>query len=548
MNRQQRRKLEKQNNKSGGLPVVQNSAPAAPPQGRIEEGVQLYNAKQYSVAESIFRDITASYPAHAHSFFLLGAILEAQGNRVEAIAAYEQATAKNPANGDYHNNLALLYESSGAPDRAIISFEKSIQVNPQNFIARYNLGNTLTRLDRPEQAIEHYQSACALDPNQHELHMTLAATLISLHHYEDAIVSLEKAKVLNPSHAPAHHGLGNCYKYLHQPEKSILHFKQAIELEPENASHQYALAFPLLLSGRIQEGLDGYETRFQNSVVARQFSQPAWDGKSDLSGQTILVWAEQGLADTVKWASAVPKIIANAGHCIIECQPKLASIMQRSFPHADVREEDFSNDLTREDIDTHIPMGSLYHRFHSHLDLENPIDAYLIPDPQLTQFWKDQLTSLGDGLKIGISWASPHITRKRAALYTQLMEWIPILKTPGAHFVNLQCMNYEEDLKNLHDTTGLSVHNFEDLDTFHDIEAATALIKNLDVVISIDTAVGTIAAAAGTPIWQLTWRQNHWNTLINSLRGPNVTYFYRETQEPWDNAINAAVQQLADFK
>ncbi len=548
MNRQQRRKLEKQNKKSRRSPVVQNSATASPPQERIEEGVQLYNAQQYPNAETIFRELTSSFPTHAHSYFLLGAVLEAQGNKFEAKAAYEKAVTLNPANGDYHNHLALLYDSSGDPDRAISAFQKTIQVNPQNFMAYYNLGNTLSRQGNIEDAIKCFQSACALNPKQLEAHLNLANSLQAVNRIDEAIASFKNVLGLNPSYAAAHHGLGTCLRYLDQMGDSIIHCRQAITLAPENASYRYGLTFPLLASGEVREGLDAYEYRFQNSVVPRIFSQPLWDGASDISEQTILIWGEQGTGDVVIWASAVSEVISKARHCIIECHPKLVELLDRSFPRAEVIPEDPARDAIRTDIDTHVPIASLFHRLRPDLSAGLSPAAFITADRNRIDFWENRLRELGPGTKVGISWSSPHMTPKRAPNYTDLAEWAPILETPGMTFINLQCMNYEDDLKTAQKSLGVTIHDFEYLDLFHDIEGIAGLTTTLDLVISVATGVAPIAAALGTKVWQLTWRQSPWSNFLLSPRGPDVTYFYRDTLDSWDDVIAEVAGQLAILK
>jgi tetratricopeptide (TPR) repeat protein len=546
MNRQQRRQQEKQKKRNGRSKVSTPARPVAA-QRRLEQGVELYTANRFSEAEAVFREITKAYPDIAHAFFLLGATLEAQGRIKDCISEYESATIKAPQNDTYLNSLALVCEQQGDDERAIELFQKAIQVNPESLLGHYNLGNSYYRKNQNDKAIGCFQKAVSINPKQLEPHINLSTALQKVNRLVEAVDSFRNVLALDPTNASAHHNLGNCHRYLDRPEDAITHHRQAIELKPGNAKYRYGLAFPLLACGQIQEGLDAYEYRFQGTVEPRRFSKPLWDGRSDLTDQTILIWGEQGVGDVVIWASGVTEIISRAKHCIIECHPKILGLLQRSFPDAEVREETPEPDEDRADIDTHLPIASLFQRLRPDLSAGLSPDAYIKADPERVEFWRTRLAELGPGLKVGISWASPHATAKRAPNYTDLTEWASILQTPGVDFINLQCMDYKNDLNHIRDTLGITVHNFEDLDLFHDIEGISGLVTALDLVISVATGVAPISAALGTKVWQLTWRQSPWSNFLLSPRGPDVTYFYRNTMEPWDGAIKEVAGHLAEL-
>ena len=95
----------------------------------------------------------------------------------------------------------------------------------------------------------------------------------------------------------------------------------------------------------------------------RHFLKPLWDGKQSLKGKRILIWSEQGIGDTLNCASRLPLITSQAKYIILECQEKLVPLLKRSFPNIEVKPEDKSLDLERDDFDMHLPMGSLYRNF-----------------------------------------------------------------------------------------------------------------------------------------------------------------------------------------
>ena len=143
------------------------------------------------------------------------------------------------------------------------------------------------------------------------------------------------------------------------------------------------------------------------------------DGKRILFG-TI------GVGDIINWSSVLALVTDRAEHCILECQEKLVPLLKRSFPNVEVKPEDRSLDITRDDFDYHLPMGSLYRHFIDEIIENDKPDAYLIPDPDRVNYWRDRLNSLGKGPYIGISWKSS-ICHPLGYQIIHLSEWSQIL-------------------------------------------------------------------------------------------------------------------------
>ena len=182
-----------------------------------------------------------------------------------------------------------------------------------------------------------------------------------------------------------------------------------------------------------------------------------WDGTTDLSDQTILLWREQGPQDVTIWASGISQIVAQAGLCIVEVQPKLVPLFTRTFPEAVVRVEDSSSQAKSTDFDFHLPLGSLFLCLYP--NIEPTTASYLIPDPERVSFWQKRLAELGSGPYVGISWKSPVITPARAPNYTRIEEWLPVFEDRDVLFVNLQCGDYKNDLAIAKRDFGVIVHN-----------------------------------------------------------------------------------------
>ena len=282
----------------------------------------------------------------------------------------------------------------------------------------------------------------------------------------------------------------------------------------------------------------------QRSVTTATFSQPLWDGEKSLNGKRILLWSEQGIGDTINWSSYLSLVTSQAEHCILECQEKLVPLLERSFPNVEVKAENKSLDLKRNDFDFHLPMGSLYKNFIEEISQNAKAEAYLVPDPVRVNFWRKRLNSLGNGPYIGISWKSSDMSPTRLPNYAPISEWSPILAIPDVTFINMQYKDFADDLTKMQDELGVTVHNFDDLDHYNDIDDVAALSAALDIVVSNKTTVPFISAGVGTPTKLANWRQSTWNNVLLNPVGPSVEIFERNTWEPWDNVFSLIAEDI----
>ena len=244
------------------------------------------------------------------------------------------------------------------------------------------------------------------------------------------------------------------------------------------------------------------------------------------------------------WSSCLSLVTSQAKHCILECQPKLVPLLKRSFPDVEVKAEDRSLDQQRDDFDFHLPMGSLYKNFIQKISTINNTDAYLVPDPNKVDYWRKRLKSLGNGLYIGISWKSANMDIKRLPIYATISELYPVLKLPDVIYINLQYTDFANDLTKIKKELGVTIHNFDDLDHFNNIDDVAALCAALDMVVSTKTTVPLISAGVGKSTKLANWRQSPWNNILLNPPGPSVDLFERDTWEPWNNVFNLIAKDI----
>ena len=459
------------------------------------------------------------------------------GSPEEAKRIYQDILTKFPKNKRAIDGLKGLV---GRPVGKASKGQEPPQAQIQELINFYSQGQLQQALHEAEALAQQFPQSAILFNIQ-------GSALKDLGRLDLAIKAYNKALAIKPDYANAYNNMGNALKDQGKLEEAIEAYNKALVIKPDYAEAHMNLSFLLLNTNRLSDGFAEYEWRWKTKErlkAKRYFSQPLWNGKTSLTGKRILLWCEQGVGDTINWSHCLPFLASQAQHCILECQEKLIPLMARSFPNVEVKAENRSLDSKRDDFDFHLPMGSLFQHFVSKISSSGKADAFLVPDPVRVNFWKKRLHSIGNGPYVGISWKSSNMKRSRLPNYAPIFELSPVLTLPGITFINLQSTDFDYDLAKIKNDLGVSVHNFDDLDHYDNLDDVAALSSALDLVVSTHNALPIITAGVGTPTWLASWEQSSWNNILFSPHGPHIRKFQKNTWEPWDGLFRLVCQDL----
>ena len=529
----------------------EQSTPAeGPPQDTIYQLINLYNQGRLADVVKLSHFLVELYPTEFIVWNILGAASKGLGRMVDATQAFKRVTELNPTYADGFNNLGVALKNQGKTDEAIVSYEKALLLKPDYAEAYNNIGIAVQEKGKLDEAIAYYEKALSFKSDFAEACNNKGIALKDQGKLDEAILSYEKALYLKPEYVDPHYNMGIVNQEQGKLDEAIAFYEKTLLLEPVHAEAHQNLGFALLSNGRLADGLREFEWRWktaENVYKERQFAKPMWDGRTSLLGKKVLLWCEQGVGDTINWCSRISLISSQADQCILECQEKLVPLFTRSFPDIEVKVQDREKDASRDDFDFHLPMGSLYQHFVSEISANPKPAAFLSPDPVRIEFWRQRLRTLGKGPFIGVSWSSSNMSLKRLPNYAPISDWSPIFKISNVTFVNLQYKNFSDDLSKIQNALGVTVHNFDDLDHFNDLDEVAALCAALDMVVSTKITVPFISAAVGTVTKLANWRQSPWNNILLNPAGPLVEIFERNTWEPWDMVFNAIAKDVINF-
>jgi len=232
----------------------------------LKQAEDAFGQKNYTQAESIYRQIIKNNPNHAESYLWLGTALSIQGKLDEAITSLRQAIQLDPKSAIAYHSLGNALRNQGKLDEAIASYRQAIQLNPKSAIAYYSLGNTLSDQGKLEEAITNFRQAIQLDPKSLITiiaYNSLGVALYDQGKLEEAITYYQKAIQLDPKFANAYIGLGVALYDQGKLEEAITYYQKAIQLDPKSATAYNNLGNALYDQGKLEEAITYYQKAIQ---------------------------------------------------------------------------------------------------------------------------------------------------------------------------------------------------------------------------------------------------------------------------------------------
>jgi len=455
----------------------------------LKQAIAHHIARQLANAERAYRAILQVQPDHAHVHYLLGHLLYETGRLQESVQHQQRAAQFRPGVFEYRFELAQMYAEARRTDDAITAYQAALALRPDAVEVLQLLGNALQDAGRFDDAVNVYHRAIALRPDIPELHNNLGNALQNLRRFDESIASYSNALEQRRDYPDALNNLGCALKESGRWDEAISRFRGAIELRPEYPEAHWNVATALLTVGDLRAGWRHYEWRSHFATTPpRAFNCPQWRGEL-LDGRRILLHAEQGFGDTIQFVRFAAEVVRRGGRIVLECQPQLVRLLKGVAEIETV----VAQGEPLPPFDVHCPLLSLPLALNVSLqDLPGAV-SYLRAGSKGVERWAGRLAGDTRRLKVGIAWAgsSLHVNdRNRSIAADQLEVFGDVpnvafysLQTGGAAPPNLRLTNLTADLADFADTA--------------------ALVANLDMVITVDTAVAHLSAAMGKPTWIL---------------------------------------------
>jgi tetratricopeptide (TPR) repeat protein len=524
--------------------------------GQIEARFNLAALRQAqgraAEAEAGYREVIRRKPEFAPAYSNLGTLLRVLERLDEARDIAAEAVRRDPGSAKARNNLGVILHERLELMAAFESFKKATELDPGFADAFNNLGSVFRDEKRFDGATACYRKAIALDPNHGSAHNNLGSIMQRQGEYDAAEACFARALGINPTFPPALSNLGTIRHRMNRQEDAVALFRRALEIDPNYADAHFNLSEVMLLTGRnLETGWREHRWRWRKREFRNQwrdFGVPVWDG-SDPAGRTIAVWGEQGIGEEIMYAGMVPDLLAAGANVVLECEPRLMPLFERSFPGVTCLARTVGPTAFQGDLDFHIATGDLGMHYRRGTDEFPDRPSYLVADEQRQKALRASYAN-GDAPLVGLSWysANPEIGWEKSV---DLADWQALLETPGVRFVDLQYGDTRAKREAFQAATGIEIMHDETIDQLKDLDAFAAQVAAMDLIVSISNTTVHMAGALGVPCWTLLSEVPLWRWFQDRADSPwyrSLRLFRQRRAGNWGEIVGEAAAALAAWK
>lgn len=442
-------------------------------------------------------------------------------------AAYEAVTGS----GEPFFNLAVLEQKKGKHERALLLYQQALRIDPSHLGSLNNASDLLRRKGRGTQAWKLLTRYLAEGGDTDGLEIRFAKIA-------DDCGCIDEARAW---------------------------FAKAIDRQPNSHSLAWERAMQQLRDEEFEAGWVGYEARKliydHQALGIVSYCAPEWSRQS-LGEKSLLIHKEQGLGDTIMFASLLSALPADPQTLHLAVQPQLTRLFALNFPKAQVWTSVSTPERATEDfqpwrqlaepIDYQLPFGSLPFALR-HNQRQEPL-PYLRPCAEDHLVWDKRLGLLAPDAAQKVRAGLVISARRDVAQASGLAEGGPKsvsghllwpLDLAGVAWFGLHDKTSGDDLADV-PITGI-------IDTspwLHDLADTAALIANLDVVVAVDTAVAHLAGAMGKKVLLMLRHNADWRwgrDRCDSYWYCDVEVFRQRHEGDWSPVIAQIASRISEL-
>ncbi len=477
-------------------------------QGSLEDAVDCY------------KQAICLRPDHAGSFVNLAAGLIDQGHFADAEIAAARATAIDPRLPQALSNLSVAILNQGRFVDAETAARAAIDRAPVAAHLHVNLASVLFKQGRTVDAEAACRHALELNPHSAEAANNLGLALQAQDRLAEAATALEYALSVRGNYSEAWTNLGTVYEAQGRAGEALACFDRALADRPDFSKAHFCRSLTLLREGRNLEGFAEYEWRWKaRRESPRAQSLPEWDGGC-ADGKTILLYAEQGLGDTIQFARFAEQVAAKGARVVLECQAPLARLAARFAGVSQV----VTPDEPLPACDAQAALMSLPHLLHAASSsapyLKAPADVL----------------SLGPASRprVGLAWAGnpQHAADRHRSIPLELLA--PLRNAPVEWF-------------SLHKGTAAADWLRQPLASDTGIDDLAALMSSMDLIVTVDSMPAHLAGALGRPVWVMLPHVADWRWLTTREDSPwysTMRLFRQQQAGSWTPVVDRILSAI----
>jgi Tfp pilus assembly protein PilF len=405
----------------------------------------------------------------------------------------------------------------------------------------------VARQGRVEQAIGLFERALSIAPDNGTILGNLSELYRLVYRLDEALAAGRRALASSQASAMNFVRVAKILVDGGQLDDALRHYLAALAVDPADPNAHLGIGQVLLARGEFRPGWFEYEWRNkleQARGMIPRMKAPQWNGMRVPNGRILLI-GDQGFGDVIHFCRYIPAVAECCGEVVVACSASLQPLIER-IPGVT---QCFHRWQDSPGFTAYSLLSSLPYVFGTDLPTIPASVPYLTPDPQKIAHWRQRLGEhcANDEFKIGLFWSGrpAHPNNRRRSM--RLAQFAPLMDLPQARFVSLQ-----KDMPRNDAATVKELKAFVDLTKdFADFDDTAAVISNLDLVITVDSAVAHLAGALGAAVWMLTPRPSDWRWMLerdDSPWYPSLRLFRQPRPGAWDEVISAVRRALDELR
>jgi len=481
-------------------------------------------------------------PTHVLGMTNLATILVHDKKYDDALRVVEAALALEPANPDLWHSRAQVLHKLKRYNEALTLCDRAIQMRPDSTDYLLTRGNLCAELERYDEALEAYDKAIALNPRFAEAYLSRANIMMERQDLEAALHCCEKALAARHDYAGAMLLRGNILLNQGKQSEAFASFDAAIAAEPNYHDAYYHRGSAMLLTGYFAQGWRDFEHRWQATDCGgpRPLIQAAeWRGEP-LEGKSLVIDTEQGLGDRIQFARYLLDLARMKAKLTLFCHPSLIRLFR---PFQDTMEIIPTLESGRR-FDFQCAMMSLPDRLGIPVPVPDKV-PYLFAEEALVAKWRQRIGP--NGFRIGLCWQGNPEGKVDKGRSIPLAKFRPLATIPGVRLISLQKNHGLEQLADLPED--MTIETLGEFDTGGDAFVDTAAImQNLDLVITSDTAIPHLAGALDRPVWVGLKAMPDWRWMLGRSDSPwykSLRLFRQPVPGDWDSVFRTMAEELS---
>lgn len=417
-----------------------------------------------------------------------------------------------------------------APGNAAAVDHRANAFDSRDARSLFRLGTSLKNQRRFREAARAYRRCLRIAPANAAAAYNLGNAIKDQGHRRLAAVAYRRAVAIDPSHADGWMNLGNSLRFQGRLDEAVACFDRVLAIRPDDAQARWNRALVLLARGEWLRGWDDFEFRSTPDQHGHRHGElPPWDGRPLDSG-SVLLRTEQGLGDTLQFVRYAPLVQRLVGRVVLECQRPLVPLLGMvAGIDAIVARGDAVPQCDRE-----ISLMSLPRIFGTTPDTVPSDVPYLAARADLIEVWRPWVGK-APGVRVGIAWAGNPSYPEDRDRSPGLAAFTPLADLVGASFVALQ-KEAGDPAWSPHSPLSLWRPPGPIDETTGAFMDTAAIVSQLDLVITSDTAVAHLAGALGVETWVVLPDVADWRWLLDrddSPWYPRMRLFRQERSRDW---------------